>query len=327
MKKLFSNSNYRFGVETCLLMYLNTYQMVLAADLDDYSKTQDTFDKENPCNLYFILRRPKITVDPESIKTETDRVSMDILIHKPDETIRSQTVIEFYNAKPPIEHYTEYPYNLVAFKDSEKPLLIGRPSTMLDQAQESPECKDLDYEVLYVGQAFGKKGDKNAIDRLSKHETLLKIFADTSLRYPDSDIYVLLSNFTQQSILFSAGRDLINVADEDKPIEEEKIKHLTDNNGINLTDKQRLNLTEAAIIRYFEPEYNIEFANSFPNENHKSYSECYDLDIRSMVVELDTSEMRPRLYSEKRERSEYHQATYDFQSREDRFSFLNFGLD
>ena len=33
----------------------------------------------------------------------------------------------------------------------------------------------IDFEVLYIGQAFGDGGSRNALDRLLKHETLQKI--------------------------------------------------------------------------------------------------------------------------------------------------------
>ena len=69
MKNIFENT-YRFGVETFLIMYLNNYQLVLNSDLEDYTRNQDLFDEENPCNIYFILRKPKVTVDPNSIKID-----------------------------------------------------------------------------------------------------------------------------------------------------------------------------------------------------------------------------------------------------------------
>jgi hypothetical protein len=39
----------------------------------------------------------------------------------------------------------------------------------------SAEYDAVGFEVLYIGQAFGNDGSRNALDRLKKHETLQKI--------------------------------------------------------------------------------------------------------------------------------------------------------
>ena len=52
------------------------------------------------------------------------------------------------------------------------------------------------------------------------------------------------------------------------------------------------------MIRYFQPEYNKIFKDTFPNPAHKTYAECYDLDINSVAVELNTEDSYCRLWSE-----------------------------
>ena len=48
-----------------------------------------------------------------------------------------------------------------------------------------------------------------------------------------------------------------------------------------------INITEAALINYFKPEYNVNFIDNFPDENHKGYKKYYDLDYNALSVELD----------------------------------------
>ena len=36
---------------------------------------------------------------------------------------------------------------------------------------------------------------------------------------------------------------------------------------------QIINITEAAMINYFKPPYNINFIDNFPDKNHKGYSQ------------------------------------------------------
>jgi len=326
MKNIFRNNNYRFGLETSLLMYLDQYQFVLGSDLEDFSKRQTIFDDDNPCNIYFILRRPKITVDPNSIEIDGKIAKFNLLIHIQENVNVVNMSCEFLKATSKIQHFTEYPYNMLAFRDQEQILMVARPSVLIDShyMQNNIETEDLDYEVLYIGQAYGKNGNRTAMNRLSSHDTLQKIYADSLTKYPDSDIWIMLTNFSQQSILAMAGADLIKVADEDAKIEKKKLKHITKNNGLKFSEKQKINFTEASLIKYFQPKYNIEFKDTFPNQKHKSYSECYKLDINSMVIELETSEMQRMIFTEKSGRKVHHVKTFNFTSDEDRFKMLNF---
>ncbi|PRX38737.1 hypothetical protein [Salegentibacter salegens] len=63
-------------VESFLLMYMNQYQLVLGSDLESYDKSQKLFSKNNPCNIYIVLRRPKVTVDPNSIQVKGNRAKI-----------------------------------------------------------------------------------------------------------------------------------------------------------------------------------------------------------------------------------------------------------
>lgn len=79
MKDIFGNNNYRFGVESFLLMYLNQYQLILGADLENYAQSQELFNEDNPCNIYFVLRRPKVTVYPNSFIINGNKLNFSYL--------------------------------------------------------------------------------------------------------------------------------------------------------------------------------------------------------------------------------------------------------
>ena len=123
-------------------------------------------------------------------------------------------------------------------------------------------------------------------------------------------------------MLMMAGADLIKVSDKDSEVETEKLKHMSENDGLLISEKQKINFTEAALIQYFEPQYNKDFKGSFPSSKHKSYSECYNLDVKALTVELDTSEMTRNIYTKKTGRKEYHIKMFEFNSDEDRISML-----
>ncbi len=324
MKNLFEKNNYRFGVETFLIMYLDQYQFVLGSDLEDYSKSQELFNEDNPCNIYFVLRRAKVSVIPDTIKISNKIASFKLLVHSKEKYIEVDLGCEFKKANSKIEYYTEYPYNILAFRDQEKALMVARPSTLLDSnlVIDNIDIEELDYEVLYIGQAYGKNGKRTALDRLASHETVQKIYSQTLTDNPESDIWIMLCQFSQDSILFSEGKDLVKVKKNDKNIETEKIKHFLDNNGLAIKERQRINFTEAALIKYFEPYYNIKFKDIFPSPRHTSYKECFDLDIRAINIEIDTSDMGRKIFTDNANRRFHHTKMYEFNDDSDRISLF-----
>jgi hypothetical protein len=53
-----------------------------------------------------------------------------------------------------------------------------------------------------------------------------------------------------------------------------------------------------------------------------STSECFSLDIRALVIELDTSEMVRHIYTKKVGRVKYHTKMYEFNNDSERISLL-----
>lgn len=323
MKDPFKNKKYKNGVEGLLSMYLETYQFVLGSDLEDYAKSNQVFSKEIPCNIYFVLKRPKVTFNPNSIYQIDNVFHIDFLVHNKTKIAKIGLGIELNDLKSDVKIFTEYPYNLFVIKDSKKTHLVARPSSLIDSEIVNNNIKTsiLDYEILYIGQAYGKDGKRTAIDRLKKHETVQKIYTDTLTENPDSDIWFLLTHFSQVNFLISLGEDV--VYKNNKKRDDFLVNHFIDNNGFKFTDKQRINFTEAGLIKLFEPKYNIEFKNNFPDKNHTSYSECYNLEIRGLNIELDTSEMKRRIYTKKTGRRVRYSKMYEFETTDDRISFLD----
>lgn len=76
-------------------------------------------------------------------------------------------------------------------------------------------------------------------------------------------------------------------------------------------------------IKYFQPPYNKIYKDTFPNPAHKTYSECYELDINSICIEMHTLDMiNCRMFSEKVEKSHSHYETYLLHSKEKRKSIF-----
>ncbi|MCK5171805.1 MAG: hypothetical protein KAR47_00325, partial [Planctomycetes bacterium] len=92
----------------------------------------------------------------------------------------------------------------------------------------------------------------------------------------------------------------------------------------DITEQQQVNFTEAALIRYFQPPYNKIYKNSFPDPAHSTYSECYDIDLNMVCVEVQTEDLMLRLWSEHVEPKWIHFCSFPLHSREDRIYMLEF---
>ena len=69
--------------------------------------------------------------------------------------------------------------------------------------------------------------------------------------------------------------------------EDESLEHLKNVCSDLPQENQVINIVEAAMINYFKPEYNINFVENFPDENHRGYRQYFDLDYNSLTVEVD----------------------------------------
>jgi len=87
--------------------------------------------------------------------------------------------------------------------------------------------------------------------------------------------------------------------------------------------QQKIGMIEAGLIRYFQPRYNEIFKIKFPSTKHKILKSCYDLDVTSLVVEVDSSDLNCILYSPAVKPTNHHIAMIDLVSSQNRMSFFN----
>ncbi len=56
--------------------------------------------------------------------------------------------------------------------------------------------KNLECEILYIGQVYGKMGERDALKRLKSHDTLQKVLADTLYGDINYEVVITLWEFT-----------------------------------------------------------------------------------------------------------------------------------
>ncbi|RQM78587.1 hypothetical protein EHZ47_00305 [Aeromonas jandaei] len=175
----------------------------------------------------------------------------------------------------------------------------------------------VNFEVKYIGQAYGKDGSRNAIDRLLKHETLQKI----SLKGVPAGyrLSLLLLAIQPNNQLLT----MMNPFAKNKENGASRIKAGLDK-LFGTTEQERITLYEASLIRYFFPEFNKEFKDSFPSTNLKVLQDCYDKDFSGVVAEICIDELPFKLFSSHVEAKAHHIAKHDLHKDETRQMF--FGL-
>lgn len=312
-------------------MYLNKYQVLQQSDLEFFSKSQEVFAENNPCNIYFILKRPRLSIDPKKLLVNTNSIEIDYFIHIEDEKLKRTFIIPNFYDEQHLKLVSLYPYNYFEIHDNNRKRGSFKLGALIHQIQADCPIEEplLDFEVLYIGKAYGKDGKRTAIERLNAHEKLQTIYSDAMNNNPDSEIWLMLANFTQNNIATVNGR--VKIPQENEAEDLNRFTNFINPDYLRFSEDQRIAFTEAALINCFKPEYNKEYKNSFPRRSHTTYEECYSLDINAMVINVDTSDMNRWLYSVAKPRVKEVPKEFDFwqhevfyfNNRQDRIQMFN----
>ncbi|MBU1391306.1 MAG: hypothetical protein KJ856_21055 [Gammaproteobacteria bacterium] len=171
------------------------------------------------------------------------------------------------------------------------------------------------FEVKYVGQAYGKDGSRNAIDRLMKHETLQKIsLTGVPANY---ELQLLLLEVEPSPQLITA----FNPFAQQKDKTGSRIKAGLDK-LFNTSEQERISLYEAALIRYFRPQFNLEFKDSFPSTRLKILHDCYEKDFSMISAEINFDEIPFQLWSGTVPAKHSHMAIHDLHDDKSRKAFF-----
>lgn len=251
-------------------------------------------------HIYMICSRPRISLDMSRLVLTPDTFSSAFRVHDQDRT----DIVPFSIPRMNMLAVTcEYPYTEFSVELRGG----GRHRTKAALfAMGNPEmAAHLDLEVLYVGQSFGNDGERDASSRLTNHKKLQKISAETLRLRPDREVWIVLLDFEETMISSFDGR--IPHSDADNAADDEHVANVFSK---GISEAHKINFTEAALIKFFKPPHNETFKESFPNPNHSSYRECYEIDLNMVCVELDTDELHARLFSASQSRSWFHMAMF-----------------
>jgi hypothetical protein len=146
---------------------------------------------------------------------------------------------------------------------------------------------------------------------------LQNIYAEALKKSPEQDIWLLLCNF-KSSIISTTSKSAISTVEEDKA-------HVSKFLENPVTHQQIINFTEAALIKYFQPEYNKTYKDTFPSPAHSTYANCYTIDLNLVHISIDTESLRSKLWSSSAPANWAHARKFhlsDKQERKDMFDLL-----
>ena len=291
----------RFNVEHALSMYAYSYVVLPAHGI--YDKDFLEFHRQiiNTCHIYIIGFAPSVRLNSEKLQNGVLTTNYSVAGVNHDLNWQAPEGAEIVE-----EGDTVYVKDLSGqmFWPSNEQVL-----SYLGQAT------DLEFQVKYIGQAYGKDGSRNALDRLLKHETLQKIVLKG---IPEGkQLQVLMVSVQPNNQLLTQ----FNPRAEETDTSSERIQSGLEK-LFNTDEREQIALYEAAMIRYFQPEFNKEFKDSFPSTNLKILRDCYEKDFSGVVAEFFIDELPYKLCSEKVSPKIHHIAYHDLHDDSDRKAFF-----
>lgn len=272
-----------------------------------------------PCNLYIVSRAPRVTADPDSIRfTESGEMFI---------TLKQQIRDKFKDYPVHIKRFapnaaefawnSEWPYDEFTITDPTGQQTGGSVRSFLLQIGMMPEPLQ-HQEVLYIGQAFGKAGERTAFDRLKNHSTLQRIYAETQ---PDMEVWLTLCSIDDIALATVIGKPG-GVIEKTSSENASHIDLVYDRyNSPNFWHREAVTGAEAGLINYFKPQYNVTFKNNYPDPAHIHISTLYELEFHTLVAELQSFQISTKFWTEVAKPKTIHFAYYPLGELADPFNF------
>ncbi|WP_138920268.1 hypothetical protein [Acinetobacter sp. P8-3-8] len=305
----------------------------LSANALHYNLPEESQRTVNNSHIYFIVDVPKATIDPNSlsvseISNKEVKMTMDLLYRFNGSQKRVPVGSQFDKPLELLENevsvrISDYPHIALEILDSNKHVSRAINANEIGFYFQVEDL--IEYKVLYVGQAFGNAANRNSMDRIRNHSTLQKILAESNATKPDRNVLIGMFEFGNAHFVTASN-----------PNDESAISGLEDYqrtmNTLNwkIPLKQQISIIEAAIIRFFEPEYNISLKDNLPSKNSKTLAECYKYEISNIVVNVATMfdnfwGIRNLLYSEKVPKNSWHVISIALHDANERKNFFSIG--
>ncbi|URN05495.1 hypothetical protein LUW74_20725 [Actinomadura madurae] len=290
---------------------------------------KEEMPSDPPCHLYIVSQQPRLSFAPNSAHFEGGEFRCIFRVQEMGEFAEFPVTLTVDTGGRRLEVKSEWPYDEFKVVDTNTGRDVFKaPVALFVHHVKSEGWPDIAYnqEILYIGQAFGKAGERTAFDRLKSHATLQRIYSEVRA---DKEIWLSLCSISDVAMLQSMAppRIPVSIANEDAN-KERRTEMLRWYYSGEFRDKEAVALAEAALIRYFQPEYNKIFRDNFPDPAHVSSRKCYDLEINTLAIELHGYLIDTRYWSSTIEPNTLHVQAFPLFSEQDRKNMFDmFGND
>lgn len=287
----------KFEIEHAIAMHAFSFVTLPASFLYDEKAIAKVQGVASRCHIYFVGFTPKVVTGDLQKEAATVSLTMSAM---------GQTVQMMFEIPEGLD-LIDRDKGIFRKAGSLQELVFNQHNVLYEFSKVVP----MDFEVVYIGQAYGKHGKRAAIDRLRKHETLQKIALSG---IPEGMELTLL---LVEVVPATRTMTVINPRAKSKG---GRVKRLM--SGIEklygTSEAERISLYEASMIRYFNPVFNKVFKNNFPSTNLEVLKDCYAKDFAGVVAEFAFDEMPWRLKSEIVPPAREHVASFHLHGEDER---------
>jgi hypothetical protein len=277
-------------------------------------------------HIYAICTRPRVTVPKGGIVIDDETMKVTFVSHF--RGAKNEITFERPNSFgiPGLRAVTEWPHAEVIFLDGDGEVRLRSLAAILLTSMasdyplnESVEIHEnfLDLDVVYIGRSYGDCGNRNAVGRLTNHETLQQVQADVAVKRPDLDVWLMPMAFKGYSMIGEFGLWIGDAS------ESEEMEHAEELDRCPIPEVQRVALTEGALIRYFDAEYNKNLKKTFPKSGHKDYSAVYARDLIGAGFDMETTSVGARIGSGGRQHAWAHASVFSLRTAGEKKSLLD----
>jgi len=304
-------SEFAFVLASKGTLLIHSSDVVNVDSLSDEEK-----ELADSCHIYLVVKRPRLGFVPHSFVNTDSRTTGRLFYCNGGN--RLECDVAFHDEHGVKYKVSEYPHRhlIVTNKIGED---VSIPAHLLAQMCEDislPVLRDL--EVVYVGMAFGD-GERTVFDRLKSHSTLQQVLADCNSESPDDEVLIVAVEYDDPFLIISMDGNNSRLSVENDRNLVDDMRRIRDEVG----KKVEVGLSEAALIRYFQPRYNEKYKATFPEPSHSVLAKLFEIDIVGLTVEINTEDLRCRLYSAFRETGYHHICAFDLHDPGVRQSFFN----
>ncbi len=308
----------KYQTEICLILCSQGMAALRPSEISKVLTNPKHLTFLENCHIYAIGKRSRLSIKPGSLFHDGEALHGQLCFHHQGQ-IHYETFSTYVQIRDPIVKFdvSAYPHNQIIGLSASGEVVHTSPITLVAPLFMGHYHAKLDVEIMYIGQAFGKKGGRHALNRLKDHSTLQKIQADILSSDPDSELLLILIEYAEPMAM-------LQIDGASKPIrsDEEDNHHITDILNTPIPDAELVTIAEAGLIRYFQPYYNTIYKDNFPETGMKTLQRCYHLDFSALSIEIDTEDLHFKVFSSHTQRHFHHIAMFDLHTEENRRDFF-----